>query len=51
MDRHLAAKMHRLSVADLANSPLGAISALNRHILIDNPFCPDLFSVPKSEIP
>jgi hypothetical protein len=53
MDRHLAAKICRFCVADLRNSPLlRAIHApkevplgcaLNRHILIDNLFGPDLF--------
>ena len=43
MNRHLVAKMHRFGVADLRNSwLLRAIRALNRHILIDNLFGPDL---------
>ncbi len=46
MDRHLAAKVHRFGVADLRNSLLlRAIYALNRRILIDNLFDPDLFRV------
>jgi hypothetical protein len=44
MDRQLAAKMHRFGVANLRNSGLlRAIRALNRYILINNLFGPDLF--------
>jgi hypothetical protein len=53
MGRHLAAKICRFCVADLRNSPLLRVIhapkevpleyALNRHILIDNLFGPDLF--------
>jgi hypothetical protein len=43
MNQLLVAKMGRVGVADLRNSGLlRAIRALNRHILIDNLYGPDL---------
>lgn len=44
MNRQPAAKVHRFGVADFRNSGLlHAIHAMNRYILTDNLFDPDLF--------